>query len=214
MSRTKQPEFVFEMSGGALCLDFANTVYKRPTPERRCDHLATFGDLVAWGRQSGLITPQQASKLRRLAAADPGDAAAVVRAAVAVREAIFEIFSAVAAGREPPRRDLGILNACLRDALQHLRLMPTPGGYKLDWRYDQEETVARLLWPVVRSAADLLTSDRVTTVRECAADTCRWLFLDHSRSQSRRWCDMKVCGNRAKARRFLQRAKARVGDRG
>jgi len=31
---------------------------------------------------------------------------------------------------------------------------------------------------------------------------CRWLFLDTSKNHTRRWCDMKVCGNRIKARRF------------
>jgi len=53
---------------------------------------------------------------------------------------------------------------------------------------------------------DLLTSDRLSAVRECAADDCAWLFLDESRNRSRRWCDMKVCGNRQKARLHYHRS--------
>src|SRR5437867_266741 len=44
-----------------------------------------------------------------------------------------------------------------------------------------------------------------TRWRACAADTCEWLFLDRTKNRTRRWCDMKICGNRAKARRFRAR---------
>ena len=53
-----------------------------------------------------------------------------------------------------------------------------------------------------------MTSDRLTQVRECADDTCGWLFLDLSKNASRRWCNMADCGNRAKARRYRARKKA------
>jgi predicted RNA-binding Zn ribbon-like protein len=58
-----------------------------------------------------------------------------------------------------------------------------------------------MLWPIAQSAADLMTSDKRNSVRQCGADDCAWLFLDESRNHSRRWCDMKTCGNRQKARR-------------
>jgi predicted RNA-binding Zn ribbon-like protein len=205
----KQSEFVFELSGGALCLDFANTVYSRPVPERRTDHLATYGDLIAWSRQSGLIGAKQALELRRLAAIDPAASEAVRRRGVSLREAIYQIFSAIAAGQEPGAGDLNTLNEYVADALHHMRLTRATHGYKLDWCFAKDEFLAHLLWPIARSAADLLTSERIARVRECAAETCDWLFLDNSRGQSRRWCDMKVCGNRAKARRFILRAKAK-----
>ena len=63
----------------------------------------------------------------------------------------------------------------------------------------------RPLWPVLWSAADLLTSDRLARVRSCGDPRCGWLFLDTSRNRSRRWCDMADCGNRAKARRHYAR---------
>src|ERR687888_470126 len=60
------------------------------------------------------------------------------------------------------------------------------------------------LWPLVRLAAELLVGPELERVRECAAGDCRWLFLDTSKNRSRRWCDMKSCGNRAKVRRFYR----------
>jgi len=66
----------------------------------------------------------------------------------------------------------------------------------------------RINWLIVRSAADLLTSDKLHDVRACSAEDCRWLFLDISKNHSRRWCDMETCGNQAKARRHYRRKKS------
>jgi predicted RNA-binding Zn ribbon-like protein len=50
----------------------------------------------------------------------------------------------------------------------------------------------------------LLTSDALARVRLCADTSCAWLFLDTTRNRTRRWCDMKECGNRNKVRRFRE----------
>jgi len=71
------------------------------------------------------------------------------------------------------------------------------------------EDLSSVLWPVARAAADLLLSDEISHLRMCGADDCAWLFLDKTKNQRRRWCDMKTCGNRVKARRHYQRLKAR-----
>ena len=42
-------------------------------------------------------------------------------------------------------------------------------------------------------------------LRICAGGNCSWLFLDRSKAGRRRWCDMAVCGNNAKSRRFQAR---------
>ena len=59
-----------------------------------------------------------------------------------------------------------------------------------------------MLWPIARAAADLLASPDVALVRTCSSPTCQWFFLDTSKNHHRRWCNMKVCGNRAKVRKF------------
>jgi predicted RNA-binding Zn ribbon-like protein len=208
-STARQRRYQFQLTGGALCLDFANTVDYRSGQERRLDHLTTCEDLISFNRQAGVIKSREAIELYRISANQPAAAQWILQRALALREAIYAIFSAVAARRQPLDADLELLNANLADALQHLRVNRVPDGYALRWSFGKGTLLDQLLWPMARSAAELLTSDLLKTVRECAAESCDWLFLDNSRSQSRRWCDMKVCGNREKARRFLRRNKAR-----
>lgn len=101
---------------------------------------------------------------------------------------------------------MSVLDGALPAALGRLRLVPGRKRFTWDWAGDVE-ALDRVLWPVVRSAAELLTSGDLDRVRRCAGDDCAWLFLDRSRNGSRRWCDMTVCGNRSKVRRFYRRGR-------
>lgn len=206
---TSPREFAFELTGGTLCFDFANTVDNRPVPERRRDHLCSFESLVAWARQTGVVSSPEAGDLTRKAEERPARPKQFVKKALLLREAIYEVFSAVAAGRRPPQSELETLNLYVGQALAHVRLKPRGDKFVWTWDWREAEALERLLWPIAKSAADLLTSERLATVRECAAETCGWLFLDNSRNQSRRWCDMRVCGNREKVRRFYRRARGK-----
>lgn len=199
----------FELSGGRLCLDFANTLSKRLTSHPK-ELLASYGDLAAWSRQAGLVTEREAGVLIREAKRRPADAAAVLERATALREAIYRIFSAVAGEGPAGGGDLATLNAALSEALPLLGIVPKGGSFAWRWTGDGQR-LDRMLWPVTRSAADLLTSGELAAVRECEAESCAWLFMDRSRNRSRRWCDMKACGNRAKARRHYERKKAGHG---
>jgi predicted RNA-binding Zn ribbon-like protein len=201
--------FLFELSGGALCLDFVNTVDDRPTLQSR-ELLHDYRDLLSWARQAGAVTPRQASALEREAARRPREARSVLDQARSVRESLFLLFSAAAAGRRLPEAELDRLNPALSAALGRLRL--TSGrGKGARWAWSDELALEQMLWPVLRSAADLLTSRDLARLRECAAQACAWLFLDRSKNRSRRWCDMTVCGNRDKVRRHRQRRRERRG---
>ncbi|MGD2215893.1 MAG: ABATE domain-containing protein [Gemmatimonadales bacterium] len=202
---TPTERYVFELSGGSLCLDFANTVDSRLSAEPQ-ERLGDYGDLVRWAVQSELLTAQQARRLLAAAEREVGRAAAVLRRGRELREAIFEVFSARAREMPAPPAAIDTLNKELPKALTRLRLVEDGADYRTEW--ENEDSLDRMLWPVVRSAAELLTSDELVRVRECAADTCAWLFLDRSRNRSRRWCDMAVCGNRDKVRRFRQRSRS------
>jgi predicted RNA-binding Zn ribbon-like protein len=189
-------------SGGRLCLDFTNTASGRQTPAPT-EHLHTYGDLVAWALDARIIDAAAAAALEARAAAEPGQAAAVLARAVCLRDAIYRIFSADAAGQPPAPDDLALLNAELARALGHAKIAGT--GDQFAWVWEQNGELELMLWPVARSAADLLTSSERDRVRECAGDTCNWLFLDRSKNHSRRWCDMQECGNVAKVRRYRRR---------
>ena len=60
---------------------------------------------------------------------------------------------------------------------------------------------------ILLAAVRLAEAGDWARVKLCAADDCRWAFLDESRNRSRSWCSMEVCGNRAKARSFRSRAR-------
>ena len=200
-------EFAFDISGGALCLDFVNTVDARAT-ERRRERLESYTDLVAWGRQAGALTSGEAAQLVRAAARRQAAARAMLRSARTVRESLFRVFQASVEGRAPSAEDLVAFNTAAGTAFAHLGVRPAGSRFAWDWGEDAAGELGRVLWPVLRSAGELLTAPELERVRECAAPTCSWLFLDRSKNGSRRWCNMKVCGNRAKAQRFYRRSLA------
>ncbi len=196
----KFPSHVFDFTGGMLCLDFANTVSNRATSEP-IEHLRRYEDWLAWARQAGI----ESKNLERLARRRPKLAQAALKRAVTLRESLYAIFSAIAAKHAPPPPALAALNRALPAAMAHPRIVTGPAGYELRWLAG-ERALDAPLGPIVRSAAELLSAAAdLAKVRECAAAGCAWLFLDTSRNKQRRWCDMKVCGNRNKARRYYQK---------
>ena len=197
---TEMPNLI----GGVLCLDFVNTVDPRHAPGRR-EYLYDYAALVAWGGHAGAIEAGQGERLREAAAGDPAEAGRVLGRAIRLREALYPLFSRAAQGQPPGPDDLGVLQAELTRALPHLRIAWSPAGFGREWEQDSGE-LDQVLWPVAWSAAELLVQGPLERIRECPGqDTCGWLFLDLSKNASRRWCDMRVCGNRAKARRHYAR---------
>ena len=197
-------EYVFDFTGGTLCLDFANTVSNRATPDP-VEHLQRYDDWLAWSRQAGLQAPGESKSLERLARRHPDRAQATLERALALRESLYAIFSAIAAKHAPPPEALAALNRALPAAMARPRIVAGTTSYTLQW-HSEEDALDAPLGPIVRSTAELLTSAvELAKVRECAAEGCAWLFLDTSRNKQRRWCDMKVCGNRNKARRYYRR---------
>jgi predicted RNA-binding Zn ribbon-like protein len=207
MYALKDEHYTFDFSGGELCLDFANTVSSHPEVQMQ-EHVTSYSRLVSWGRQAGILTEREETRLGDQAEHRPEEASAVHRRAIALREAIYRIFSAVVKGEQASQSDVDVLNAELSNGLGHARL--TQRGEGFEWEWEAEEgALDRVLWVVARSAADLLTSDKLQRVTECASERCGWLFMDLSRNHSRRWCDMNECGNRAKARRHYERTRVR-----
>jgi predicted RNA-binding Zn ribbon-like protein len=148
--------------------------------------------------------------LRHQGDAEPTIAAGVLTRAKRLRAAMRAIFAPLAAGAKLPTAELGVLNSNLAASLSHARVVPTGAGDGYRWGWSGRNLDAPL-WPITRSAADLLTSDEERAlVRQCGADDCAWLFLDTSRNRTRQWCSMQGCGNREKARRHYERRRATV----
>ncbi|HZT09734.1 MAG TPA: ABATE domain-containing protein, partial [Actinomycetota bacterium] len=197
----------FELDGGNVALDFANTVSRRKAAGETRDNLDRYGRLVSWGEAAGLLEAPDAAALRAKAAEHPRAAVVALRRASGVREAIFAIFSAIAGGREVPTEAVSTLGAFLPEAFGRPRIVRDGPAFKVRFEHDEDDLAGAVIPPVVRGALDLLTSEARDRVRECHSTTCAWLFLDRSKNGSRRWCDMKVCGNRAKARRHYAKGK-------
>jgi len=199
----------FDFDAGRLCLDFANTLGDRPAAWPHEEDLHSYADLVAWGEAAGILSGDEAADYRQRADRHPSDADAAFARGIALREAIYRLFSAIAAGAEPPTDDLEAVNAAIAEAMTHARIVPVNGHFHRQWTYDGS-ALDGMLRPVAWSAAELLTSEMLHRVHECAGDRCSWLFLDFSKNGRRRWCSMETCGNRAKARRHRERQQAVV----
>jgi predicted RNA-binding Zn ribbon-like protein len=202
---------------GNLGLDFANTAewHAGPAPTER---LTSYARAVAWAREHGILSEQQAAAVLEKAAGDPkagGDALARV---IDMREAVYRVLSSVAHDQAPADSDLQVVAQAAREAATHLKLIqvPAPGSLpRFAWIWSGlEDELTGLLWPVAKAVTELLISGQLSQLRQCAGDPCGWLFLDQSKNGSRRWCDMADCGNRAKARRYRERKKGAVSAPG
>jgi predicted RNA-binding Zn ribbon-like protein len=192
----------FQFVGGALCLDFCNTVGGSREGIAR-ERLNSIRDFVAWSEQAGLIDHAEAEGLLRAEGDNRASSEALSRA-VALREAIYRIFRSSSKGKTPDQADLARLNAELEASLGRLRVEKPKGEKGFRWQWGEDELrLENPLGPIARSAAELLThDDALKQVGQCHGHNCGWLFVDLSKNHSRRWCDMRDCGNRAKVRRF------------
>jgi predicted RNA-binding Zn ribbon-like protein len=189
----------FQLIAGHAALDFVNTLDWRFGNKGPQDLLAGYSDLLRFAQQSKLAIPKPR--------AAPGAGSRVFKRCIELREALAEVFYARIDGREAPPAARHTLERYFKEARlrQPLKWKKSP---RLEWGWPERQSDAeRPLWALALSAADLMTSDAVDRVRACDNPECRWLFLDTSKNHSRRWCEMKLCGNRMKARRFKAREK-------
>lgn len=196
-------------TSGDLCLAFANTGAPRlddrnPTAVRSAETappvLRHYGDLIEWSRRMGVLDNADAERIREVAAVRIDDAKNVFAKALTLRKSLVRIFTAVAQDAPTAAKDLERINGLLADALTCRRLVARGKRFGWAWRGD-ESALEQPLWRIAWSAAELLSSDGLRWVRQCAGSGCPRLFLDR-KSRLRKWCDMNTCGNRSKGRRY------------
>jgi predicted RNA-binding Zn ribbon-like protein len=185
-----------------LCLDFLNTSNHTHPKE---EWLNTYDDLVSWAVDVKLLSDDAAQYLWNIAAQHPARSRALYQEVVALRETVYRILLSIVRNQAPEAADLDALNTALAEAMSHMRLSFSGDGFGWDWEAlvsDPKYPIWRVLW----SARELLVSEALANVRQC--EGCDALFLDTSRGHRRRWCDMRTCGNRAKAQRHRDRKQA------
>ena len=183
-------------------LAFINTLSGRPT-EAPVERLESYEALVTWAREQHLVSAAAAERLVGESRKHPHQAAMVLTRAKEFREALNGLASAIESGRQPNAAVLKTIGECLAAAYANARLVPHEGT--LQWIASAEDDLDRVVWEISRAAGRLVVSPRLARVRACAAADCGWWFVDDTKNRSRRWCDMKLCGNREKLRRFRKK---------
>jgi predicted RNA-binding Zn ribbon-like protein len=182
-------------SGGVLALDLANTVIFRDAPERSQDRFADPGEVPRFAAAAANHRRSEWGNVKF----NPPISQAAIAALIEVREAINRLFrTAVHQGgfRPEPLSDflrLGSELVCDEPERNNL-ILPQP----LEGRRELSLGAAAFL-----SGVRLFEPTRLERIKICP--NCHWLYFDESRNRSRRWCDMSVCGNRAKAQRHYSR---------
>ena len=197
-----------ELIGGCSALDFTNTVHNHATG-LKTDEIGSYQELVTWAERAGVVGAADARSLLEQAGRHPRKAAAVLEEARSIRALIYKVFASVAEGGSPRPTDVAALSRTWAEASLNCHLEPEGKGFRWRWR-GAGKSLQHVLWPVIRSATELLTSPNLNRVRMCGSRDCTWLFLDRSKNRSRRWCEMESCGNREKSRRHYERT--RVSD--
>jgi predicted RNA-binding Zn ribbon-like protein len=212
MTMTTVPA-AFELNGGHPALDFVNTLDNRFREDGPVELLGSYDDLLRFLQQTNLLNAPQAALL--VGAVQKGAAVWVLQSARELREATASTLYSAVEGRPPAAADLRVLEQYFLSANRHRQLswLQSPRSpserWGANWVWGRFESDVELpVWMLAQAASDLLTSHELDRVRTCGSETCRWLFLDTSKNHTRRWCNMKTCGNRMKARRFHAR---RVG---
>ena len=187
------------------CLGYANTLFWRGR-ETPAENLRAFADVVRWAGGNAGLGPEGAEAWLRWAQDHDAATRILFAEAITLREALYRMFSALAAGIPVTDADLAALNRAMAEAPPRRQLARSDGTCA--WHIEPEAFCApALLAPALWTAADLLARGNPARVRQCANPQCLWLFLDESKNGARRWCDMTSCGNRAKARRHYLKHK-------
>jgi predicted RNA-binding Zn ribbon-like protein len=187
---------------GSLCLNFVNTVPQIESPDVG-DEIATFPALVDWLYRSAELTAKRRDELLGALNTEPGVPATILRQAHALRRALHGLLGS----RTNADADLSVVNALLSRASANAQLNSSLKGCCVSWQRDDTDPLG-ILWPVVRSAAELLAGDDFSRLNVCGDRDCSWVFVDTTKNHSKRYCSSATCGNRTRVRRHYESKRA------
>jgi predicted RNA-binding Zn ribbon-like protein len=190
--------------GGDLSLDFVNTVHDRHEEPLR-DLLQNYLDLVTWVYSANALSDIQKEKLLKIGRENQRSADQIHKDALQLREAFYDFLLNLINQDKAFTANIQLINQWLSRAFSNLELAQINGQFVLDWNAENFE-LESVLWPIIRTFADLVTSEDINRIKQCT--NCGYLFLDSSKNKSRRWCSMEICGNRVKARRYAKKTRS------
>jgi predicted RNA-binding Zn ribbon-like protein len=206
MQIPKKPDSVgFQLVAGHPALDLVNSLDWRFRPSGSEELLNTYADLLRFTEQCGLIAP---AEVKEFATSSTVKKRISLSSTKELRERLASICYAIVDGQPPPAKSVRALSGFARAVRRSENLEWS--GKRLQWTTDRDRVSASdsPFRRLVSTALELLTSERIDQLRACSNSECRWLFLDGTKNKGRRWCDMKLCGNRIKSRRYRGRRRA------
>lgn len=191
--------------GSELAFDFTNTSSGRGGPQH-VEHLRTAEHVVIWARHAKILTAGDAEYIRKGIDASPALGDRLLVRALALREVVYAIGTACAHGRRPATDDVDALAGVNAACIHKARLSPWEANFAWVW-HPQDGIVEAILGPIALSALTMLVQTDLTRIKQCAGEHCGWLFIDTTKNKRRRWCEMEVCGNRAKQKAHRARTR-------
>jgi predicted RNA-binding Zn ribbon-like protein len=186
-----------------LALDFTNTESGRGSSSHQ-NHFREAGHVVEWLRHAEALPVEEADWLRTRVSERADLAADLLARAIELRESIHAIGGALGHRAKPTKAALASLSALHARFVAKAEL--APGIMSCRWLWSMRASpVEAALGPIALAAVRLFTEGDFHRIRECEGHACGWLFYDRSKNSRRRWCEMEVCGNRAKQRRLAAR---------
>jgi predicted RNA-binding Zn ribbon-like protein len=189
--------------GGSVALDLANTESGRGTDLHQ-NHLRDAATVATWIAHAGTLSAHAAKRLRAELSTRFDRAEELLACALGLRSAIQDVGSAIAAGGSPPEAALATLSTLHARCLARAALVAGSGALRWAWSVEASPVEAAL-GPIALAAVKLFTEGDFRRIKQCGGPACGWLFYDTTKNNGRRWCEMEVCGNRAKQKRLAAR---------
>jgi predicted RNA-binding Zn ribbon-like protein len=187
------------------CIEFLNT--ESVEQGRRVDRLPDASAFVAWLEALGAIDHRAARYARRHWCATQAGVAVMVEVH-ALRRLLRRTVVGIVGGRGVPWTTLAAVNDVLARGHQFLAVEREAEGLVLRMLRPIREP-SDLLQPVAEAAADLIAVADSRRIGLCAHPDCIQFFYDTSKNGTRRWCDMRTCGNRANVAAHYRRSRGR-----
>ncbi|MFI6182880.1 CGNR zinc finger domain-containing protein [Nonomuraea sp. NPDC051191] len=162
---------------------------------------ATVGDRAGMAPRERLTDPARLKMWLQATGLDATDVSpADLKDAVELREVIYRIGSAIAAGERPDSEDVRTLNTVAAAGHAKAALERDRAG----WRLTAATPVGDALGVLATDAIHVLGGPDRSRIKSCEGPGCAGLFLDTSRGANRRWCSMNTCGNKVKKARLAE----------
>lgn len=180
------------LDGGALCLDFINTVSDYFIDEP-VNYIQSEEEWITWLVRVKLLERDVQFK----------ESSFDLRKILELREILYHIFINYITKKTISASGLKKFNKYLEWANRHINIKLDEDRIVESFQYDSLSANNYLI-PIIKSAKDLLISDSVKYIKQCG--NCGWIYLDKSKNRTRRWCNMKACGNKIKTQKYYRKS--------